>query len=1576
MAPSPLDRPRFADDEPLSVWNADGREVVAGAQAFDELVPFRHVRFERWPSEIESTDSRPIAVEFVRNARGVKDNAWTVIVDGVRCDLQPLPYDPEGGYDPADDLPTCVLPTPVHTTDNGRDGLARDNEVRSVAIGVRLEQEALAPAKVEILVQEIVDSKERVQKTNGLGTDQEILTIYREELKPYTMRDSMANAVVTPYPFAAPPHAALAIASYREVEKMKEKIQQINWDNEEKQTDYLSKKAKYDREHKAWAVSNAKAVTNYNNEMVRYNGNPLRAGRVNEPRPSDFQEQWGVKPDGTALYTQSGDKWNKLVPTERAPRGLPEETVEKDRSYIVGGRSTSAPRELVDLFDKLTYACNYTAMPQQFDGDQRNYGASMKFHANSIRAQLSDSNEPVTLAFFETLLCGTPVNAIGKLTQLYAFDDDGNVSIMDPDTPQQSDISSIKDLTAVQENTSQFVFDRVPFLYRTETSTRLRIVVEITEYDGTQSRFALEPRRYDAYVAHAVYAGIVADVEDCEVAAREFLKAYVGLWADQTWLASLGKLGTTLSEAAQKAYAETWKGKNYKYLTWRWRAFNSLYNWTVGWATKDYSKPPDLKPAQVEQMVRELLAVMRLAIPTWPEPATINEWEENRRREATAAEVRRVAADVTPGNVPPPAPTAATLDRPGSPSDELYALEEGHDIGTTFLRDRLMEAPPIAADEDSALQAVLPAVDDETFEEIRNPDAYQRTWRDWLKKPVLVEEDADYELEEAPPLPESQLKPGAIAIRRELPQIVRPKELKLFLQKPLDTASPDEYIGVREGAASIEAWFGALFTTVAVFAVSYTFIFDSLKGVSAIAAIWGWIETSLGAAAAAGAGGAAAGGAAVGVGAFAAPLWAPVALAMGGFWLQETVRAAVATYANRFRAVRLTIPFATQIGLSIITLSRNRSKDRNVRNSLYYKAVRHARGVPIEASLAAGAAALKLIAKRAKERIETNSRLAAIKVIYNESLDYRFRFFEYYVAPSESALLTKLNEVPLAYMDHDWASVPQSMALTLLPPADVVESLYEADELRRIPIADAVRRIVGRAPSYTPESVVSLAAAAAHEELIEIVRNGRLPFKGEYIMESVAQTALTLAEQGANIITAAYGAAAGVTLVTGQDPLWTCLPAGVAARIAVRHMTVFQRADALRKLNSEQSYKLAVHGWRMPQRRLLDAFALAWVARARAVASDSKKDVTPFPDRRALAMEATRSYARVDALREEADTTALMTVATTFATAMYESLGERKLSKEAVATHENERGKAAQFTDQDGLKPYNADRSRERMLAGWASRRIDVEVSREWETLSSDVTKTLFGKPDGATKHYYSPMGSRIEGLPGRVPWGIKDLGSRLVWVSALLTVVQRLRRSGVKYTSLYAGDWRTLLAKTVAPLGQGQGGLHGLSRHPLTVTANGNATEVAVSEARHYTREVYESGNKTDTLLNAINAFAESRMAGEFVLKRAEASRAAAFNADRLLAGMQLALLRKAPDVELHIILPHSDYIPALVFAMAMDHVEHSGIFTPISVHVPMSEHVTESDEHLVRIGNACSRAEVLKCKVVTLSEACVSLA
>jgi hypothetical protein len=429
-------------------------------------------------------------------------------------------------------------------------------------------------------------------------------------------------------------------------------------------------------------------------------------------------------------------------------------------------------------------------------------------------------------------------------------------------------------------------------------------------------------------------------------------------------------------------------------------------------------------------------------------------------------------------------------------------------------------------------------------------------------------------------------------------------------------------------------------------------------------------------------------------------------------------------------------------------------------------------------------------------------------------------------------------------------------------------------------------------------------------------------------------------------------------------------------------MTIFQKADESRKRETTANYslRLAVDNWKMPQRQLLDAFASAWVTRARAVASDRKRDGLSLPNRRALAIEATRSFARVNALREEGDTTALMMVSSAFATSMYESIAKRTLSKEAVAAHADERARASQFKDQEGLEPYSVNRSAERTRAGWASRRIDVEVQREWgidpEISPDTVSETLWIEPMGTKKHYYSPMGSRIEGLPGRVPWGIKDLGSRIVWVSALLTAVQRLRRSAVKYTPTYDLGWRTVRAIPVPPVGQGQGGLRGLARHPLTVTADANDTDVAVSDAKYYARKIHSVDKNMDTLLNALDAFSTTREAGNHVQKRSEASRAAAFNADRLLAGIELALIRKHPDAELHVILPGADYIPAFVLAMAMNYIERGGIFTSMSVHVPTAEGAEQSEAHLVRIENACSRAEAMGCKVVALSEACASLA
>ena len=83
-----------------------------------------------------------------------------------------------------------------------------------------------------------------------------------------------------------------------------------------------------------------------------------------------------------------------------------------------------------------------------------------------------------------------------------------------------------------------------------------------------------------------------------------------------------------------------------------------------------------------------------------------------------------------------------------------------------------------------------------------------------------------------------------------------------------------------------------------------------------------------------------------------------------------------------------------------------------------------------------------------------------------------------------------------------------------------------------------------------------LAASAAHHEIFEYVISTRFPlakFTGDQLLLKAEAVTLAIVERATRIIKATYGSQAGVTLVYGDDPLWSCLASGVAARMALRH---------------------------------------------------------------------------------------------------------------------------------------------------------------------------------------------------------------------------------------------------------------------------------------------------------------------------------------------------------------------------------------------------------------------------------------
>lgn len=666
----------------------------------------------------------------------------------------------------------------------------------------------------------------------------------------------------------------------------------------------------------------------------------------------------------------------------------------------------------------------------------------------------------------------------------------------------------------------------------------------------------------------------------------------------------------------------------------------------------------------------------------------------------------------------------------------------------------------------------------------------------------------------------------------------------------------------------------------------------------------------------------------------------------------------------------------------IVTHSKSLDADRVLRGSLYHRAVRHARGVPIEGSLAAAREALRLMQEAYDRDVKAYKQLPAVSVIYNR-LDYkRFRFRELYSLPKNDNRLEKYAKLPEKWRDNDWTAVPQTTVLALVPPADIIEALYEVEALRRVPIREAVERTVGVPPKLTPSSIAELAAKTAHNELMDTLRNGRFPFMGEHLLQSAARQGLYLAKAGSAILKAAYGERAGVTLVSGDDALWSCLPAGVAARIAVRHLTIFERAEQarLQATGEDGAFRSAIGEWRFTQRAIVDLFTTAWVAQAQQHLAETSKDTPPPLNRRAVAVEAVRSFARVNALCMPGAKAPVLVVAASYSALLTTPGNLAAILREVAVAISAEETHARAFKDHQQMDPPQPKDRQAFFTAAWASRRIDADAMRGWKIDPTkdeplvDVTTALsqLGVEDAAQRHYYCPMGSRVDGLPGRQPFAIAELGARLVWLTPLADAVDRVLGLWDQVAAPARNGSMLLRATPVPKLGQGPGGVVGLGRHPLVLTAEGGGvhTLLATEDAL---RGVFPTD--VDSLQDAIGLFGTNPAASVEVQRRTAATRSIAFNADRLVSALDLVLQNNSSDV-LHVSLPSSVYATSLCIALAMHRVERRALILRLQVHVNDAEGTETTRAHLQGVVEKCRRAVAAGCKAVVLAEACATLA
>ena len=427
---------------------------------------------------------------------------------------------------------------------------------------------------------------------------------------------------------------------------------------------------------------------------------------------------------------------------------------------------------------------------------------------------------------------------------------------------------------------------------------------------------------------------------------------------------------------------------------------------------------------------------------------------------------------------------------------------------------------------------------------------------------------------------------------------------------------------------------------------------------------------------------------------------------------------------------------------------------------------------------------------------------------------------------------------------------------------------------------------------------------------------------------------------------------------------------------------MFLEFDVEWQSNTSEVARLAkaLSYWRNPKRRMVDAFVKSWVD----VATLKANDALPQIDRRSLAIEAVRSFHRVRALSPD-DNAMLPALAVV---SQYHALIENALKdtpfseivQDAIVSNEKA---ASEFRDQRSMRMPTAHDSRSRWVAGlssWASRRLDVAPVRSWIVGSGvdALIKQMSGMDlkQYKSSFYYSPLGGRLSALPSNSAFAIDDLAHRLLWLqhmidacSNIIHVVDAATRiasvSGRKY-SIRTATFENPKAADLK--------LSGLSRHPLAMTSKDEEIQLYLAAPVVLTSTAGEAPN---TISEALRLVYKDAGATSALPKASLAMRVIAYNADRLLNAIDLALATKAGTAALEIHFNEPQHVLSLCIAVAMLAVEKPTLQPEFRVHVAREfEEPGRTTELLERVVATCSKAVDKGCKVVSLAEAAVCFA
>lgn len=1670
--PSALDSPRFFDDAPLSAWRVGNNpSIAASKETFADAKAYTRAEVDDAPSPTIRSEGEPIPIEFVRGANGPDDDEWTIVVDGMRCQPTKLP---DGSF-------VCTLPSGVPF-----DVITQDTRVRPVSIAVRLENEAELPLSAEAHVTQIIESSEREDNSSKESSEKAVGS--RVAIQPYRTTDVTVKAVTMAYPFWAPSQSALGLLSLKPVNRHNERegaARAYNLyasvRNAAESAAYSSRKRAYDSLRVPGAIAGGiraatdhlakltnqvtvdieltqadvdryrttlrppKKARNVRPRLVRPrsakggNGESYIIGGKSKSVVAELTEMFvhmvnvceRMRTEAKAAYEGGSKEYKKL--SLRAQLGAMRFALITDYE---GDEETAALFDAlldVDPHPPAQFLLNLRSQVDTISGgkvftydNRKNLTSEFRreYIVNECEPTLTKEQEEDFEAFQRNLDAG----AIGATAA-----DLGN-ELPEPEVTRvpNLDLSAAADLPEeerkrlVEENTNylkaenerlkriadgeadskdntwggkdyMFVYDRMTLEQRKQTTLRMRIHVHIVNFDGSELKVRFEANQEDGIVAHAVYSEYRKEIDEFDIAAQKLVKCLFDVHAQKRGVVSsaqdqVAEAFETVAEAVFGKYAlqrervrSPYFGSVFEIL--KYVTYDKAEGWTR-WLVA--GSPFKLDPCRVEERIAELRIMAREILPIWPpmEP---------------------------PLPVAPVVPTAPPVVDPDLPAVSIGAIlpdNEAYDDLQEFNEEQRKEKAEAQAQADIALQRMNASDPAAGKSFTAPPDEFSVIYN-------------GYSTEEQ----ETRI------IVRELPQVVVPGAaltltfLAYEFDEGLILVKPSQESWWRTGA-----WIAKAVGSAALWAAAATAGYLAYVGVfdTALAVVKGQLQNE-----------------------YLASLF-PTFLKAGATIVSNpfagalvlmqdgNVRASFAELASGFlnplefevtKGVSVNdwwdawarnsgaVTFGANMATWTMSFANRKAELSKRYHDVYEKLQRKLVERPVNSAVVAARSAMKKMRAKTKE-LRTRSGVAdKAAVVYNDYTGRRFGFYEYY--ENTDALVQRIEGLPRVHKGMEWAAVPDGGALRLFPPLDVADRMYEAEALRGMPIAKTISFTAGTPPALAATSPAELAAKAAHQEIMQLVRRARRLLRGQHLMQSAAALGLELVQNAAAILRASYGISAGITLVDGDDIIWTCLQGGVAARLALRHLSLFDAAESkLLPITGGGRVDKTLRFWRRPRRGVMDDFVKAFVDEAVYVARQERTEAPLVPALRDYSTDAVRSFARAKVLvmnKPGADdlekTTLLSVVASSMAHGLLMNAPPIDDFYGAIANLVTVAEPAAEsFDDQRDFElPKPSSYGSELNKATWASRRIAPSISRSIEVGGGalDIVEKLAALevadscgPKTTTRSYYCPMGGRTEAVPSATPFAIDVLGARIVWTEVLyhkaivltqaiteassttvptpdgalfldtvpLSVdTERMKKLRLKKEDNKALPREQLELERLEENAAAMLKLVGMARHPLVIQQAGSVIYVPTSFTSEPPSPAF-SQSVPQSLLDTMQWLqtSESDDTPYIVRARVRHMRTVAFNAERFMFALALSRATAACAPRIEVRLRSVDQVASLALGLALLEVEMGSLPVEIGVYV---DDVEAARSYAEAVAAQAYKALASNCRVCSLAEAALCL-